>query len=241
MVPINEGAPLAVGQVVSYGDMANPRQRAVVVGEPEANGQPVVFTESYHRGHVSQVVINAPGGWQLEDETTTPLDVERLKETAATTQAAASRQREERQQEASKQEAQGRETLEAIRPPWAQAVIVAEHRIDQSDMMTDYHGSTTDQVLLLGWSKSKRDAFGEMRKAAGNAEETAHLVNAGKDAEHREKYSMGAGYYLKDGWRDATGWEVRKLRVYQGRLDSGLCRAAADPANIRLTPVRVNA
>lgn len=30
--------------------------------------------------------------------------------------------------------------------------------------------------------------------------------------EHREKYSMGAGYYLKDGWDNSTGWRVYKVR-----------------------------
>lgn len=33
--------------------------------------------------------------------------------------------------------------------------------------------------------------------------------------EHREKYSMGAGYYLKDGWRDSTGWKVYKYPKYK--------------------------
>jgi len=34
--------------------------------------------------------------------------------------------------------------------------------------------------------------------------------------EHREKYSMGAGYYLKEGWRDSTGWKVYKICRYNG-------------------------
>jgi len=32
--------------------------------------------------------------------------------------------------------------------------------------------------------------------------------------EHREKYSMGAGYYLKDGWKNSTGWKVYKYCKY---------------------------
>ena len=33
--------------------------------------------------------------------------------------------------------------------------------------------------------------------------------------EHREKYSMGDGYYLKDGHGDSTGWAVRKQKKYR--------------------------
>jgi hypothetical protein len=32
------------------------------------------------------------------------------------------------------------------------------------------------------------------------------------EIEHREKYSMGAGYYLKDGGSHSTGWNVHKVR-----------------------------
>jgi len=34
--------------------------------------------------------------------------------------------------------------------------------------------------------------------------------------EHREKYSMGGGYYLMDGWRHGGGWQVTKLECYPG-------------------------
>ena len=47
-----------------------------------------------------------------------------------------------------------------------------------------------------------------MRKAAANAPETADLATAPADAEHREKYSMGHGYYLATARH--SGWHVRK-------------------------------
>lgn len=34
------------------------------------------------------------------------------------------------------------------------------------------------------------------------------------DDAHREKYSMGAGYYLSEGSRYRTGWRVRKISLY---------------------------
>src|SRR3546814_15933738 len=60
-----------------------------------------------------------------------------------------------------------------------------------------------------------------MRKAAALHPETAHLTDADEKAEHREKYSMGAGYYLKNGWRDSSGWCVKKYHG-QGLAVAGL-------------------
>lgn len=96
------------------------------------------------------------------------------------------------------------------RPAWAKAALVAELDEDCSDIMTDYHGSRTLRTVVIGWSKHTRDLFPEMRKAAAAFPDTAHLADAPADAEHREKYSMGAGFYLKQGWRDSDGWKVHK-------------------------------
>lgn len=37
------------------------------------------------------------------------------------------------------------------------------------------------------------------------------LSGGTREIEHREKYSMGAGFYLKSGYRHSDGWEVRKV------------------------------
>lgn len=95
-------------------------------------------------------------------------------------------------------------------PAWAKAAIVAELAEDCSDSMTDYYGHRTLRTVVIGWSKHERDLFPEMRKAAATFPETADLADAPESAEHREKYSMGAGYYLKRGWRDSSGWGVKK-------------------------------
>ena len=58
---------LALGQVVSYGDCANPRQEAVVVestGGPM--GQKAIFLEDGHQTTVSLTDVESPGGWELE-------------------------------------------------------------------------------------------------------------------------------------------------------------------------------
>jgi precorrin-6B methylase 2 len=58
--------------------------------------------------------------------------------------------------------------------------------------------------------------FPELRKAARNFPETESLADAPADAEHREKYSMGGGYYLKLGGRHWSGWRVEKQSFYGG-------------------------
>jgi len=180
----------------------------------------------------------------------------------------------------------GMQIISEKKPAWAQAAIIAELREDESDIYTDYHGSSTVREVIIGWSKHKKDLFPEMRKAAaacgmeelkelgpGCDKHYAYLAwdhdssdKAKKEAsfisgydeyyykgqmvhfsmddkrspefsteteldkwiqgkttkagteynksmesfEHREKYSMGSGYYLKNGHADSTGWQVSK-------------------------------
>lgn len=98
-----------------------------------------------------------------------------------------------------------------IKPEWAKAVIVARLHEDRSDIVSDYYDSRIVREVLLGFSKSTRENFNEMRKAAALFPETAALAGP-EGEEHREKYSMGRGYYLKkSGVSYHSGWEVRKL------------------------------
>lgn len=101
-------------------------------------------------------------------------------------------------------------------PADAKAIIVAELVADRSDSMSDYYGSSTTRTVILAFSKHTRDLFPELRKAARNFAETAHLADADEKAEHRQKYSMGAGYFLKDGFTHDDGWKVSKQRLWNG-------------------------
>lgn len=94
-------------------------------------------------------------------------------------------------------------------PEWAKAVLIGELHENVSDSQSDYFASKTKRVLILAWSKHTRDIFSEMRKAAKNAAETSHLADTHKEAEHREKWSMGDGYFLSATGR-YSGWKVRK-------------------------------
>lgn len=131
-------------------------------------------------------------------------------------------------------------------PSWAKAVIVAELIEDQSDSMTDYFGSRTTRTVILGFSKHTRDLFPELRKAAATFTETLHLVDAPDSAEHREKYSMGAGYYLKQGFRNSDGWRVRKYKLYDGfksvpvgEWNESVQAAEPTPATVTLEGIQI--
>ena len=130
-------------------------------------------------------------------------------------------------EEAAQREAEWDVMITKIIPDDAQAVIVAELMQDESDTMSDYFSGSVVKTVILAFSSHKRDIFSEMRKAAKNDERTAFLATASKSAEHREKYSMGAGYYLSEGSR-YSGWQIRKLPFYgkTKRVPAGeICKA----------------
>lgn len=106
----------------------------------------------------------------------------------------------------------GRKRFAEIFPEDAQAVIVARLKQNESDSQTDYFASSVQRTVILGFSKHKRDIFSEMRKHAPNFDDTAYLAEYNEDYEHREKYSMGDGYYL--GESKYCGWIIEKVPVY---------------------------
>ena len=121
-------------------------------------------------------------------------------------------QAEEERKERERISAIGREWLQESIPQDAQAIIVARLKQDDSDSYTDYFASSVQQTIILGFSKHKRDLFSEMRKYANNFEGTAYLAEYNEEYEHREKYSMGDGYYL--GKSKYSGWIIEKVKIY---------------------------
>lgn len=102
----------------------------------------------------------------------------------------------------------GAERLRQTVPDDAVAVIIGEQHESECDPYTDYFGSRIVRTVILGFSTHTRDLFPEMRKAAARFEGTAHLAERNAEYEHREKYSMGHGYYL--GTHRYSGWQVSK-------------------------------
>jgi len=128
----------------------------------------------------------------------------------------------------------GRKRFAEIFPEDAQAVMIARLKQDESDSQTDYFASSTQRTVILGFSKHKRDIFSEMRKHASNFEETAYLAEFNEDYEHREKYSMGAGYYL--GESKYHGWIIEKVPVYdRNRTIEDFAYTAGNEDNIHIS------
>lgn len=96
-------------------------------------------------------------------------------------------------------------------------VIVAEHRVNKSDPMSDYFNYETDETHYLAFSRTDRNLFEEMRKAAKNSpnpEINKYATKPGegeREDEHRENYSGGAGYYL--GQSKYSGWVIVKKAI----------------------------
>lgn len=133
----------------------------------------------------------------------------------------------------------GRKRFAEILPDDAQALIVARLKQDESDSQSDYFASSTVRTVILGFSTHKRDIFSEMRKHASNFEETACLAEYNADYEHREKYSMGAGYYL--GESKYHGWIIEKVPVYdRNRTIEEFAYTAGNEDNIRIRQVKAN-
>ena len=128
----------------------------------------------------------------------------------------------------------GRKRFAEIFPEDALGVIVARLRQNESDSYTDYYSYSTQRTVIIGFSKHKRDLFSEMRKHASNFEETAYLAEFNEDYEHREKYSMGDGYYL--GKSKYSGWIIEKEPVYnRERTIEDFAYTAGNEDNIHIS------
>lgn len=118
---------------------------------------------------------------------------------------------------------EGSKVISSI-PSDAVSIIIAELMVNDSDIYTDYFASHATKTVYLAFSKTKKDSFAEMRKAALNFPETVVYgtvppTEAGytpKD-EHREKYTGGSGYYLGDS--KYSGWNVRKDYISNDLLE----------------------
>jgi hypothetical protein len=178
LVPL-ETTGLPLGAVVSYGDQANPRRRAVVTridADPSGYGQPCIYIESLHKTTVSKSAIDGPGGWRLEpDEVWTVPQIQDLEARANKLFILEQENRELKAQLAKKTCDEAKTKGAPKVPAGAKYVIVANRMKDDSDSQSDYFNSKTEESILLAFSKHGRDNFAEMRKAAATFEPTKHL------------------------------------------------------------------
>lgn len=212
---INENT-LPIGQVVSYGDMANQRQKAVVVVEKSSkNGQRCVFVDDLHESGVSRQNIEGPGGWRLENDPAWNKEaIDQLLEMRVAKKASIKNAFDKEKQDRIDQIAKGREILAAKMPAWAKGAIVAYHKVNDCDTQSDYFNVKNTREVIIGWSPNIWNMFPEMRKAAKacGMEELRHLWDEpSKEDEHRENYTGGYGYYLQRGGSYDTGWAIKKV------------------------------
>lgn len=169
------------------------------------------------------------------DEVVSIVEVEQLHEKAIEKQKTDQEAARVAAETAETKEAKGRELFAKYIPADAVALIVAELATDECDSMTDYFHASHSKLTILGWSKHKRDIFSEMRKHAHKIPETEHLSTKPETEkschpkdEHREKYSMGAGYYLKAAGPWSNGWRISKRTKYGRGWDAEIYRSLAD-------------
>lgn len=124
--------------------------------------------------------------------------------------------------------------LDRLKPANAQALIVAELREDDSDMMTDYFAAHTTRTVAIGWRTGSREDFKQLRKAAGRFEFTAHL---GPDCDH---YTVRSAWAADNFTGAAMGYRFRKGEYYvHGALHGHTftTRAAAEKAIAEAEPL----
>lgn len=222
---------MEIGTPAIFGDMANPDKTGWIVRVTEHENE--VYTigaGGMEREHFNLVIVwenltfsevseGIATRWieKAAAQNIAPKPADELEAMLADAKAEQARQYAARTAELEARQDQASKWRDSIRdkiPADAKAVIIAELVQDKSDSMTDYFASTTTRTIILAFSTHTRDLFPEMRKAAKNHEKTAFLADAPAKAEHREKYSMGAGYYLKDGYRHNDGWRISKSTIY---------------------------
>lgn len=123
----------------------------------------------------------------------------------------------------------GAERLERLMPADVKGVIVAElNETEYTDPSYECRETRNVRTVILGFSTTTRNGFGELRKAARNLPETAYLAEYNKDYELR--YS---GFTL--GKSPNYGWSIHKMSYYtrDGFIDA-LVYTAGNEDNIRL-------
>ncbi len=124
----------------------------------------------------------------------------------------------------------GAERLRRIMPDNVQGVIVAElNETEYTDPSYECRETRSVRTVILGFSTTSRNGFGELRKAAANLPETAYLAEYNKDYELRYP-----GFTL--GKSPSYGWSIHKMTHYtrEGFIDA-LAYIAGDENNIRLS------
>ena len=227
MKRIDNGDPLPLGTVLWFNGYQYERARYIVVGQPnDWKAQEVVGEDGENVSSIYSASIKPHGtsgaiGYYFPSVAEV-LSPEALEKVLELKRLAKIRQNEQVKAQNLKRETDtqaGKDLFAQYKPKTAVAAIVAILKQDECDSMTDYFSSSRLNSVVLAWSDHEKDNFSEMRKAARDSgfEPVSDLASADKEAEHREKYTGGSGYYL--GKHTYSGWEIRKVQVRNARYE----------------------
>lgn len=168
----------------------------------------------------------------MEPEFLTPEQVAELKAKADAKKAADDKAKAEAKAERNRIAAIGADKLRVIMPENVQGVIIANFNETESDPSDECHTTSKVRTVILGFSANSRNGFGELRKAAANFPETAHLAEYNPMYEHRYPY-----FIL--GESPAYGWSVckRTFCTREGFIDE-LAYAAGCEGGLQLKAPR---
>ncbi len=219
---------IEVGQIIFTDGPGYDPQKRVIYEIPKPGTYKTVFLDGTDFATEDRIKCYGEkfgiGVYYNEGETMDPSKVQELVEAATVYQ---QDQNQAQEIEEARLKAERLEKIEAGKliidriPAGVASVIIAELHEDNSDGQTDYYSYSTKKTVFLAWSTHKRDIFSELRKAAGKYEETKKYAIIPEkpegssehwtpEDENREKYSMGAGYYLGDS--KYSGWVIKKSR-----------------------------
>lgn len=108
-------------------------------------------------------------------------------------------------------------TGKGVFTPWVKNtgpdVCGSNNRMIYRDCGVEYKDERPSfQTIVEAEAYTQATELPKIKDANGNLIPVVWEIES-KEIEHREKYSMGSGYYLKDGHSNSTGWAVSKSNL----------------------------
>ena len=149
--------------------------------------------------------------WLATDETSPHLSIEDCNDLYAQALKIQEDARKAHQQE-QRQKLEKQEKFEAyartLIPDGTKAVIVAELKVNDSDLMSDYFASHNARAVAIAWSKTTRNSFPEMRKAALTFKPTEDMADPERSREERYRF------HLEElSGNSHSGWHILKYSI----------------------------
>ena len=170
-----------IGTVLWFRGYGEDGERFTVIKDMPRGGQYVASIETYR---LSDIYPNTVGPWEKlrgigyylppeEKREVLPLEqVKQIAKMAYDKRELEAQERERKAKEVQDRKQKGKEWIDANCPPLATHGIIAKLERRTSDLGEDYGSTTTDRMILLGYSKNGRLNFNELKRAALNTPQT---------------------------------------------------------------------